>query len=211
MKFCVVVAMISVQDCTGSYCRKRQRDEAQRLLYGDVMSREEAGARAGVLVHKRQRLPDDDKTWHTSALWKLWFNPNLRVRGHRRWREFKRRYRLTPLQFDTLLDELKPHLPERQVGTGGRRQVPVWAKVLNTLDVLGRGQYFDDVASRAEMGEETVRMHVRQVLVAICKLRSKYIPPLTDDMFAELEAPYKLRGLPGCVGSIDCVQVGREV
>ena len=49
------------------------------------MSREEAGARAGVLLEKRARLPDEDRTWHTSALWKLWHNPNLRVRGNKRW------------------------------------------------------------------------------------------------------------------------------
>ena len=35
---------------------------------------------------------------------------------------------------------------------GGRRlQIPLWAKLLCTLDVLGRGLYFDDVAARADI------------------------------------------------------------
>lgn len=41
--------------------------------------------------------------------------------------------------------------------TGGRPQIPLWAKILCTLDVLERGLYFDDVAARADIGLETTR------------------------------------------------------
>ena len=55
--------------------------------------------------------------------------------------------------------------------TGGRPEIPLWAKLLCTLDVLGRGLYFDDVASRADIGVTDLSYrHLRSKFLVILDL-----------------------------------------
>ena len=44
---------------------------------------------------KRRRVIDDERDFYTSALYKLYTSKYVTVRGSRRWREFRRRYRIS--------------------------------------------------------------------------------------------------------------------
>ncbi len=90
----------------------------------------------------------------------------------------------------------------------GRGCVPLEIKILGVLRVLGRGSCFDDIA---ELTKTSITLHndfFHKFCAYFATLKAQYIyPPTSPSDMAHGNNMYNLLGLPGCVGSVDCVHI----
>jgi hypothetical protein len=91
----------------------------------------------------------------------------------------------------------------------GRVAAPLELKILAVLRVFGRGDCFDTVAEITRISEGVLRTFFHK----FCRLFSeRYFheichPPNSDEELAEVTSVYEQHGLPGCIGSTDCVHI----
>ena len=125
--------------------------------------------------------------------------------------EFRQRFRLP---FD-LFEELVVRLREKggyeaaQDPIGGVGRVPLELKFMTVLRIAGRGWCFDDVKEQFGAGKSTIAAFYHAFVF-------KYVTDFYDQVIvlpeeagdlAIVESRYAAQGVPGCVGSIDCVHV----
>ena len=91
----------------------------------------------------------------------------------------------------------------------GRLAVPTELKVLGVLRVLGRATCFDGITELSGIAESTMCTFFHRFTkwfredIYPCFV---YAPKTLDDL-AEVQTPYALLGLPGCIGSMDVVHI----
>jgi hypothetical protein len=122
---------------------------------------------------------------------------------------FRRRFRV-PFPIFERLTQIAVELgfPLRPRGANGRRGVPLELKVLGVLRVLGRGTCFDGIQELSKASAEVMRTFFHK----FCRLFSEkyfaqYVHPPEGDEIASVMRVYERQGLPGCLGSTDCVHV----
>ena len=82
-------------------------------------------------------------------------------------------------------------------------------KVLGALYVLGTGASQYQVSVQTHLSEEVHRVFFLLWLSRMSSISTEYIyMPKTEEQFEFVVGEYSARGLPGCVGSVDCVHVG---
>lgn len=91
----------------------------------------------------------------------------------------------------------------------GRRGHPFHVKILNSLRRLGTGRSFRDLDDHSRMSVEAQRQAFVAVLRAV---RSRFGPQFlnrhpTAAELAALTDSFAARGLPGCMGSVDCMKI----
>lgn len=92
------------------------------------------------------------------------------------------------------------------------KAAPLELKILAVLRVLGRGYCFDGVEELCFISAEVLRVFFHK----FCDLFSKKYfpiyccPPSTEVEIADTTAIYSRMGLPGCIGSTDCVHIRWE-
>ena len=90
----------------------------------------------------------------------------------------------------------------------GRTLCPVEIKLLSVLRILGRNWNFDDIAEATFMGESTAR----RAFHTFCEnfVREYYsiyvYRPVGEKLFKVMKV-FEQMGLPGCIGSTDCVHL----
>ena len=126
---------------------------------------------------------------------------------------FRRRFRVP---WDVFCDLVKKSKDDKLFGqnTGmkydfcGRPICPIAIKMLGILRILGRNWCCDDVAEATGMGESTVR-HSFHTFISnfVDRYYEDYIHRPTGQKLASMMKVYEKMGLPGCIGSTDCVHL----
>lgn len=123
--------------------------------------------------------------------------------------EFLRKYRMTRMAFNDLLNEIKddPVFHNTDVDKRGRQQRPVSYQLMTTLKALGSegtassNPNLRDVFS---MGRGTSLFYVRRVVQALRNLKEEYVKwPNREERKVIARRIEDKCGLPNCVGIID--------
>jgi hypothetical protein len=98
------------------------------------------------------------------------------------------------------------------VDCAGHRSAPLELKILAVLRVLGRGYCFDGVEELTLISAEVLRIFFRKFCTMFSRENfDKYCnPPETEVEIANAMEVYTKLGLPGCIGSADCVHIRWE-
>ena len=106
---------------------------------------------------------------------------------------------------------MKFHVMHHKIGLDicQRPIPPLELKILAVLRVLGRGYCFDGIEELCDIGEETIRKFFHKFNRLFSKeLFGVYCsPPTSVDEIKATTSVYAKLGLPGCLGSADCVHV----
>jgi hypothetical protein len=126
---------------------------------------------------------------------------------------FRRRFRVP---WDVFCDLVKKSTDSELFGKNarmkydfcGRSICPIAIKVLGILRILGRNWCCDDVAEASGMGESTVRLNFHTFISNFVeRYYDDYIHRPSGQKLANMMKVYEKMGLPGCIGSTDCVHV----
>ena len=126
---------------------------------------------------------------------------------------FRRRFRVPYPLFEHLVEVTRNSgWFSEATDCAGHPAAPLELKVLAVLRVLGRGYCFDGVEELTLISAEVLRVFFRKWCTLFSKENfSKYCNhPKTDEEIAENVLIYTKLGLPGCVGSADCVHIRWE-
>jgi hypothetical protein len=128
-------------------------------------------------------------------------------------KQFRRRFRIpypTFLKIVEMTREAKWFSEEPNCA--GQEAAPLELKILAVLRVLGRGYCFDGVEELCLISAEVLRVFFHK----FCKLFSEAnfsvycSPPTSDEDIAKTVNIYERLGLPGAIGSVDCVHIRWE-
>ena len=98
--------------------------------------------------------------------------------------------------------------PEK-VDASGRLVSDLELKVLGVLFILGNGNTHYFVSTQTNMSEEVHRTFFHAWIDHMASIKGEFIyMPHDEESFAKVVGEYSARGLPGCVGSVDCVHIG---
>jgi hypothetical protein len=86
--------------------------------------------------------------------------------------------------------------------------IPIEFKILVALRIIGRDAKADDIAEITEIGESTVLNIFKTFIVEFSNafLATYVHMPTGDDLLKTMEC-YRILGMPGAVGSVDCTHV----
>jgi hypothetical protein len=86
--------------------------------------------------------------------------------------------------------------------------IPIEFKILVALRILGRDAKADDIAEITEIGESTVLSIFKTFIAEFSNtfLATYVHMPTGDDLLKTMEC-YRILGMPGAVGSVDCTHV----
>ncbi|CAM9508247.1 unnamed protein product [Pylaiella littoralis] len=175
-----------------------------------------------------RRVPDDDtdeddappvkrtrrvlprRDYKASFWWNMLASPGLGDPGSREAKVFRRRFRI-PHKFFTevvALVKAKKWFPLR-ADAAGRQCIPVELKVLASLHILGRGNFFDDITQMSHISEPVVQstFHRFNKLFAqeLCH-EHVHLPTPGEDQDQVMEH-YDLVGFTGATGSTDVTHI----
>jgi len=122
---------------------------------------------------------------------------------------FRRRFRVPYPIFVLLLRWTKDWHETAATDAAGRVRVPTELKLLGVLRVLGRGTCFDGIEELSGVSVSTMHSFFHKFTAWF---REEVFPvfvstPKTKEGLVQIEAAYKLLGLPGAVGSMDVVHI----
>lgn len=125
--------------------------------------------------------------------------------------DFRRRFRVPFMFFEQKLIVMreKGGFMGAEKDAAGRPAVPLEFRFMLMLRVMGRGWLFDDVAEVTGIGTSTAHYLFHQFMrryVDVFYNEHVYMPRSVEERDA-VEAQYRLKGFPGCLGSIDCVHI----
>ena len=126
---------------------------------------------------------------------------------------FRRRFRIPYPMFEQIVQLVrkKKWFSEKPDVTG-RVGAPLELKILGVLRVLGRGYCFDGIEELSFISAEVNRIFFHK----FCTIFSLHLwdkfcsPPKTDAEIERTMGIYKRVGLPGAIGSTDCVHIRWE-
>lgn len=168
--------------------------------------------RAPVSIPKNRKSNFSSQPWGV-LLTKLKAIPGGVSIGSRAGKLFRRRFRVPWLVYLDLVQKCrdKKLFGEKsldKVDLCGSEICPIEIKLLGVLRILGRNWCFDDIAEATGMGESTVRKSfIAFTENFVQEYYDTYIlRPIGADLQKMMDVFAKM-GLPGCVGSTDCVHV----
>lgn len=196
---------ILVRVIKGRTARFRKLREARKILDGEV-------ERPFKLYSQRKY---EDRPDYSSSVWaRMLLSDRIKDPSDRKGGKlFRRRFRVPyPLFLDVVKLTRDSGLFLEGCDCTGRAAAPLELKVLSVLRVLGRGYCFDGVEELTLISAEVLRMFFKKFCYWFAReLFSKYCnPPETPEEIAISTNIYERLGLPGCVGSTDCVHVRWE-
>ena len=151
--------------------------------------------------------------------WKMFICPKMTLECEsspdgRQAKRFRRMFRIPYCVFDkTLL----PLTIDRWFQTWKPNQVDCWGqtvgdlrlKLLGVLFALGTAATQFNVSSHTNLSEEVHRRFFIDWVTKMSSLKAEYIyMPRDDTELKFVVGEYEELGLPGCIGSIDCVHIG---
>jgi hypothetical protein len=178
----------------------KPRTRAPRVVYGRKDSEN------GPLVI----IPPEELLWY-----KMYVSNYYILESSRFQKKFRSRFRLHYQNFKELVEGVSPHpLFDRWCGNmrNNKKSSPVELLLLGSLRYLGRSWTFDDIEECTAVLRKVHRVFFHRFIeFGSTELIHKMVttPISVDDAMFHM-AKYKLAGLPGCVGSIDCTHIVTE-
>ena len=166
-----------------------------------------------VALQPVRRLVYQRPDYKQSSWWRMLQDAAVRDAKTKEGKQFRRRFRLPFQLYADIVVRWEAWFPKRPADITGRNTIPVSLLILGVLRVLGRGNYYDDVAEVINCDEETVRIFFLQFCQEFCRrMYDEYVHPSQDeaDVRAVMDM-YRLLGFPGAVGSMDCTHVRRDM
>jgi hypothetical protein len=196
--------------------RMRERSEkklVQRLARARMCDAVESDTILDKEIRKRKTSPRPD---YWNSVWgSMLRSDNVRDAGDRKGgKRFRRRFRVPFPIFEKIVAMVRSQNWFAEcTDCTGRSGAPLELKILNVLRVVGRGTCFDGIEELNLISEETNRTFFHN----FCELFSKTYfheycrPPQTQEEIASTMGVYEQMGLPGALGSTDCVHVRWEM
>ena len=176
---------------------------------------EERGEPDGAPKPKRTRMGRGEVKNYWSSGWALGL---LLLREHRRRgkrdkdgeAKFKLRFRLPFLLYEQIVGELRGmpgYVAENAKCAASRPAIPLEIVLMSVLRVAGRGWCFDDVEEATQIGRSTIAAKYHAFIKQYVQDHyQKWVyMPETPEEIKEVTDLYEVQGIPGCIGSIDCV------
>ena len=122
---------------------------------------------------------------------------------------FRRRFRIPYPLFLEIVEVVRNKNWFPEVDCTGAPSAPLELKILGVLRVLGRGMCFERIEELTNIDEETVKgfFHVFCERFAVEFFPVYCCPPETKEDIERKMNVYERLGLPGCIGSTDCVHI----
>ena len=162
---------------------------------------------------KHQRLDQRMSIWWTRFLTpvlraELLQNPNGRLAN-----QFRKLFHVPYIVFLDLMklatDRWWQEWHEDNRCRAGKLVSSLDLKVLGSLFVLAQGVSHICAGVCSNLSEEVHRSFFNKWIRDMSSIKDDYVfMPLDDATFATVSNQYAARGLPGCVGSVDCVHIG---
>ena len=167
---------------------------------------------------KKQRFVYDRKTHHASLWWTNHLAPHVREEytvdpDGRVGMKFRRLFRVPfCLYLDLLLmakDRWWQHWTPQKLDAAGKLVSNLELKLLGALFVLGNGCTHYIVSTQTNISEEVHRKFFLSWTASMASVKEEFVfLPNDEESFNRVVGEYMIRGLPGCVGSVDCVHIG---
>ena len=168
---------------------------------------------------KRVRRVYERKPMNNSTWWLLFLTPEARTElmsdPHGKVSsQFRRAFRVPYLLFKEKILEFSvrrwwPDWNQHKVDAFGRPVAYLELNLLGALNVLGMGANHFSVSLQTNISEEVHRTFFLEWIGLMASVKKLFIYMPQDDLQLKFVTDeYKSMGLPGCVGSVDCVHVG---
>ena len=170
-------------------------------------------------IAKRTRRVHQRRPMNSSTWWTYFVSPEANAQlldepDGKLAKQFRQAFRLSYLSFrvkifDFAVKTWWPDWEEYQVDAFGRPVGYLELKLLGCLNVLGLGSDHSAVSLQTNISEEVHRVFFMKWVGLMTSVKEKFI--YMPHELLELEAitsAYSAMGLPGCVGSVDCVHIG---
>ena len=135
-------------------------------------------------------------------------------KNHYLMKTFRLRFRLPYPLFLAIVEKLKASDEfkddEEKCDALGRKSISLELKVLGALRILARSASYYEIEELSHIGKETVRSFFHRFIAYFGsdEVFSSYVhPPISEAAIAVTEEMYRKKGLPGCIGSVDCVHI----
>jgi len=121
-------------------------------------------------------------------------------------RHFRTRFRMSTALFHQIYEALRDRPWWRQqVNATGRPQAYPLQKVFAAIRVLGYGEAYDRGDEYVRLSRSTIAVAVHKfVRFIIARFGPDYLRPPNDSELNEMLRRNAARGMPGCIGAIDC-------
>lgn len=162
---------------------------------------------------KRRHLVPERPNYEESSWGKMLQDPSLLEADSKAAKLFRRRFRLPYTMFRFIVSECRRNnlFPEssREFDITGRPCIPLELKLLGVLRILGRNWCLDDVNEACGISEREMDRFFHNFCETFVRhFWGKYVKsPAEDRELEEVMSIYSKLGLPGCIGSIDCVHL----
>lgn len=127
------------------------------------------------------------------------------------YKQFRKRFHVPYELFEEIVADVKRinRIPDDKKDATGQESVILPLLVLGSLRVLATGCTFDAIEELTNVHEETHRVFFhKQFCMWGERVAHEHIQmPFDEDTLRHVAGPYNMLGLPGCVGSIDCVHL----
>lgn len=162
----------------------------------------------------RQRLWEGRPPYHLSPWGMMLVHPRTKIPNDRKGGKlFRKRFRVPFPLFERLVEMTRMNNWFKEgKDCCGQTAAPLELKMLGVLRVLGRGYCFDGIEELNFISAESNRVFFHKWCDLFTK---KYYsiycnPPESPEEIAATMAVYNRLGLPGCIGSTDCVHIRWE-
>ena len=172
-------------------------DEIIKELLTEGVANEKQKKKRRVRINKRVQFSD--------TVWGQYIcDDNVNNPHSREGKLFRRRFRLPFPVFQFFVSLCRQH---NIFNSTYESKIPIEAKVLACLRILGRGNCADDIneMSATVMGESTINTIFKTFIAGVVKhIYPSFIKPPEGALLQKVLKEFELIGLPGCVGSMDC-------
>jgi Plant transposon protein len=184
---------------------------AERIFHADVLAKRLDKVKLKLF---KSRKSEDRPLYHMSTWGQLLLSRRIKDPTDRKGGLlFRRRFRVPYPIFEKIVKLVreKGWFTEQKDVTG-RAGCPLELKILGVLRVLGRGYCFDGIEEINFASAEVNRLlfHRFCALFSLDLFDEYCSPPTTDVEIKKAMDVYTRLGLPGCIGSTDCVQIRWE-
>lgn len=176
----------------------------KRLLRTEILKQIEATTED---KPKQKRTRYTRKNFRTSCWYDMLYNGECHIEDSNDCKTFRKRFRVPFVLFQKIVDLCKERhwFQCHSTDAVGREAIPIELKVLGVFRVLGRGSCFDDIAELTNTSLHVHQSFFHEFCEKFVTLRDEYISSQSD--VQHVEHMYNSLGLPGCVGSVDCVHI----
>jgi len=119
---------------------------------------------------------------------------------------FERRFRVPRIVFERIFEDIKEEPFWRQtVNATGRPQAYALQKLVAAFRVLAFGEAYDRADEYVRLSKATIEICVKKLLdFLITRYEPEYLRQPTKTELSAIMERSAARGLPGCIGSLDC-------